>query len=215
MKKLLIIYCCVSLFGCAHYDSGHDAIGAMLGMNIKSNEEKEEGKCYDSGYYSVIDEEISNTKKDYFLENIYKPYNENGSLPYTNIIYISRLECDSLTRQGIVNRYASLLKYVHQKSIFDEQSRKESEKIEREKFLEKEKEDAALQEYLVKIHSISFSDTEDTVRNLFRKAKSYCNSNISRYANGEVITQLVCKNPNSYDYMYYYFVNGKMSSMQI
>ncbi|HFG1713130.1 TPA: hypothetical protein ACGF0P_003614, partial [Vibrio cholerae] len=124
-------------------------------------------------------------------------------------------ECDSLTRQGIVNRYASLLKYVHQKSIFDEQSRKESEKIEREKFLEKEKEDAALQEYLVKIHSISFSDTEDTVRNLFRKAKSYCNSNISRYANGEVITQLVCKNPNSYDYMYYYFVNGKMSSMQI
>lgn len=215
MKKvLLIIYCFINLSGCAHYDSGYSALGAMLGMDIKSHEEEEEEECYDNGYLSSIDKETTNARKDYFLDYIYKPYDEKGLLPHTDIKFISRLECNNLTKEGIIKRYNELLNYSYQKEVMDKKVKEEAEKLAREKELKKEKEEQELRKYILDIYSISFIDTEDKIRDLFFKAKSYCKTNISRYASGQIMTQLACKNPRGYNYMYYYFVNGRMTSMK-
>lgn len=139
MKKKLVILCLVELAGCASYNSGYDALGAALGMDIKSNEELYAQECYRSGYagsnhgnYGYLNDDeyfksvTNDSTNDRFLDK-YKKYKDTGKLPISHYSkLIPEEECRAAQVRGLEDRYESLEAYVLEKEIRNEKVRQEA-----------------------------------------------------------------------------------------
>lgn len=139
MKKKLVILCLVGLAGCASYNSGYDALGAALGMDIKSNEELYAQECYRSGYagsnhgnYGYLNDDeyfksvTNDSTNDRFLDK-YKKYKDTGKLPISHYSkLIPEEECRAAQVRGLEDRYESLEAYVLEKEIRNEKVRQEA-----------------------------------------------------------------------------------------
>lgn len=189
--------------GCARYDSGYDAMGAMLGMDVQSSEEKELEACYQSGYQGL------HVNEDGFLQR-YDEYKASGKLPYATVYYVTREECDVEIVKGLETRYDELKPYVEYRNCRIEREKQAA--LERQKLLEQEAE--SRRSAKLAIFGISFKDSEEKIEALFGDVGGYCSRNTSRYADGSVTTQLACYSDELYKPHYYYFTNGKMTSIQ-